>query len=65
MLGNPFHDQFFPNSQSKPLLVPLEADSFCLVTCHLEEEADPQLTTASFQAIAESGEVSWAPFSAR
>lgn len=63
MFGNSFQDEFFPNSQSKPLFVQLEVDSFCLFTCDLEEEADPHLTTAFFQAIVESEKVSWAPFS--
>lgn len=64
MFGNSFHDEvFFPNSQSKALLVQLEADSICLVTCDLEEEADPHLTMAFFQAIVESDKVSWVPFS--
>lgn len=32
MHDNPFHDELFPNSQSKPLMVQHEVDSFCLVT---------------------------------
>ncbi|KAK4823531.1 hypothetical protein QYF61_003040 [Mycteria americana] len=39
----------FPNIQSKPPLVQLEAISSCPITCYLGEETDPHLSTTSFQ----------------
>ncbi|KAK4817687.1 hypothetical protein QYF61_025779 [Mycteria americana] len=50
MLDNPFSEVKFPNIQSKPPLVQLEAISSCPITCYLGEETDPHLSTASFQA---------------
>ncbi|KAK4825779.1 hypothetical protein QYF61_002342 [Mycteria americana] len=50
MLDNPFSEVKFPNIQSKPLLVQLEAISSRPITCYLEEETDPHLSTTSFQA---------------
>ncbi|KAK4816514.1 hypothetical protein QYF61_017614 [Mycteria americana] len=42
-------EEKFPNIQSKPPLVQLEAISSCPVTCYLGEETDPHLSTTSFQ----------------
>ncbi|KAK4815335.1 hypothetical protein QYF61_000167 [Mycteria americana] len=50
MLENPFSEVKFPNFQSKPPLVQLEAISSRPITCYLGEETDPPLSTTSFQA---------------
>ncbi|KAK4823962.1 hypothetical protein QYF61_008348 [Mycteria americana] len=50
MLDNPFSEEKFPNSQSKPPLAQLEAISSRPITCYLGEETDPHLSTISFQA---------------
>ncbi|KAK4823482.1 hypothetical protein QYF61_002546 [Mycteria americana] len=47
---NPFSEVKFPDIQSKPPLVQLEAISSCPITCYLGEETDPHLSTTSFQA---------------
>ncbi|KAK4818276.1 hypothetical protein QYF61_009994 [Mycteria americana] len=49
-LDNPFSEEKFPNIQSKPPLVQLEAISSCPIACYLGEETDPHLSTTSFQA---------------
>ncbi|KAK4831895.1 hypothetical protein QYF61_020042 [Mycteria americana] len=41
----------FPNIQSKPPLVQLEAISSRPITCYLGEETDPHLSTTSFQTL--------------
>ncbi|KAK4812304.1 LOW QUALITY PROTEIN: hypothetical protein QYF61_014090, partial [Mycteria americana] len=41
--------KFFPNIQSKPPLVQLEAIPSCSMACYLGEETDTHLSTASFQ----------------
>ncbi|KAK4832946.1 hypothetical protein QYF61_026602 [Mycteria americana] len=51
----------FPNIQSKPPLVQLEAISSRPITCYLGEETDPHLATASFQGVVESDKVSPQP----
>ncbi|KAK4810322.1 hypothetical protein QYF61_018264 [Mycteria americana] len=61
VLDNPFSEVKFPNIQSKPPLVQLEAISSCPITCHLGEETDPHLSTTSFQAVVESDKVSPQP----
>ncbi|KAK4813631.1 hypothetical protein QYF61_014391 [Mycteria americana] len=61
MLDNPFSEVKFPNIQSKPPLVQLEAISSCPVTYYLGEETDHHLSTASFQAVVESNKVSPQP----
>ncbi|KAK4829527.1 hypothetical protein QYF61_005166, partial [Mycteria americana] len=61
MLDNPFSEVKFPNIQSKPPLVQLEAISSCPITCYLGEETDPHLSTTSFQAVVESHKVSPLP----
>ncbi|KAK4811614.1 hypothetical protein QYF61_017005 [Mycteria americana] len=61
MLDNPFSEVKFPNIQSKPPLAQLEAISSRPITCYLGEETDPHLSTASFQAVVESDEVSPQP----
>ncbi|KAK4823743.1 hypothetical protein QYF61_006012 [Mycteria americana] len=50
MLDNPFSEVKFPNIQSKPPPVQLEAISSPPITCYLGEETDPHLSTTSFQA---------------
>ncbi|KAK4827680.1 hypothetical protein QYF61_020814, partial [Mycteria americana] len=49
-LITPFSEVKFPNIQSKPPLVQLEAISSRPITCYLGEESDPHLSTTSFQA---------------
>ncbi|KAK4824802.1 LOW QUALITY PROTEIN: hypothetical protein QYF61_019470 [Mycteria americana] len=49
MPDNPFSEVKFPNIQSKPPLVQLEAISSCPITCYLGEETDPHLSTTSCQ----------------
>ncbi|KAK4828712.1 hypothetical protein QYF61_000550 [Mycteria americana] len=61
MLDNAFSEVKFPNIQSKPPLVQLEAISSCPITCYLGEETDPHLSTTSFQAVVESDKVSPQP----
>ncbi|KAK4815820.1 hypothetical protein QYF61_007429, partial [Mycteria americana] len=61
MLPNPFSEVKFPNIQSKPPLVQLEAISSCPITCYLGEETDPHLSTPSFQVVVESNKVSPQP----
>ncbi|KAK4810257.1 hypothetical protein QYF61_013072 [Mycteria americana] len=61
MLDNPFSKEIFPNIQSKPLLMQLEAISSCPIACYLGEETDPHLSTTSFQAVVESDKVSPQP----
>ncbi|KAK4829607.1 hypothetical protein QYF61_005707 [Mycteria americana] len=60
-LDNPFSEEKFPNIQSKPPLVQLEAISSCPITCYLGEETDPHLSTTSFQVVEESDKVSPQP----
>lgn len=54
MLDNPFGEEMFPNIQSKPLQLQLEAISFCPIACYLREEASPHQAAASFQGLVES-----------
>ncbi|KAK4810277.1 hypothetical protein QYF61_015307 [Mycteria americana] len=61
MLDNPFSEEIFPNTQSKPLLTQLEAISSHPITCYLGEETDPHLSTTSFQVVVESDKVSPQP----
>ncbi|KAK4820013.1 hypothetical protein QYF61_017392 [Mycteria americana] len=61
MLDNPFCEEKFPNIQCKPPLVQLEAISSPPITCYLGEETDPHLSTASFQVVVESDNVSPEP----
>ncbi|KAJ7396609.1 hypothetical protein BTVI_143666 [Pitangus sulphuratus] len=49
MLDNPFHEEIFPEVQPEPPLVQLEAISSCPVASFLEEKADLNLATTSFQ----------------
>ncbi|KAK4826779.1 hypothetical protein QYF61_011428 [Mycteria americana] len=65
VLDNPLGEVKFPNIQSKPPLVQLEAISSRPITCYLGEETDPHLATISFQVVVESDKVSpQPPFSA-
>ncbi|KAK4824371.1 hypothetical protein QYF61_014031 [Mycteria americana] len=61
MLDHPFSKEIFPNIQSKPLLMQLEAISSCPITSYLGEETDPHLSTTSFQVTVESDKVSPQP----
>ena len=61
MLDNPFGEEIFPNIQTKPPLVQLEAISSHPITCYLAEETDTHLATTSFQVILESDKVSPEP----
>ncbi|KAK4815585.1 hypothetical protein QYF61_004800 [Mycteria americana] len=61
MLDNPSSEDIFPNTQSKPPLVQLEAISSGPITCYLGEETDPHLSTTSFQVVVESDKVSPQP----
>ncbi|KAK4823681.1 hypothetical protein QYF61_005652 [Mycteria americana] len=61
MLDNPFSEVKFPNIQSKPPLVQLEAISSHPIACYLGEETDPHLSTTSFQVLVESNKVSPQP----
>ncbi|KAK4824291.1 LOW QUALITY PROTEIN: hypothetical protein QYF61_013036 [Mycteria americana] len=61
MVDNPFSEVKFPNIQSKPPLVQLEAISSHPITCYLGEETDPHLSTPSFQVVVESNKVSPQP----
>jgi len=48
MLDNPFCEDLFPNIQSKPSLMLLEAIFSHPITCYLGEETNTCLTAASF-----------------
>ncbi|KAK4814157.1 hypothetical protein QYF61_009975 [Mycteria americana] len=61
MLDNPFGEENFPNIQSKPPLVQLEAISSCPMAYYLGQETDPHLSTTSFQVAVESDKVSPQP----
>ncbi|KAK4829729.1 hypothetical protein QYF61_006190 [Mycteria americana] len=61
VLDNPLGEEKFPNIQSKPPLVQLEAISSGPITCYLGEETDPHLSTTSFQVVEESDKVSPQP----
>ena len=60
MIENPFGEEIFPNIQSKPPLVQLEAISSHSIT-YLGKDTDPHLATIPFQAVVESGKVSPQP----
>ena len=61
MLDNPFGEEIFPDVQSKPPLVQLEAVSFHPITSYLIEETSTHLATPSFQVVVESDKVSPQP----
>ena len=61
MLDNPFGEESFPNIQSKPPLVQLEAVSSHPIDCYLGEETNTHLTATSFQVVVEGDEVSPQP----
>ena len=54
-------EEIFPNTQSKPPLVQLEAISSRPIACYLGRETDPHLATTSFQVVVESNKVSPEP----
>lgn len=53
--------EMFPNTQSEPLMVQIKAIASHAITIYTEEEANTHLTTASFQAVLESNNVSPEP----
>jgi len=53
--------EMFPNTQSEPLMVQIKAITSHAITTYSEEEANTHLTTASFQAVLESNNVSPEP----
>ena len=57
MLDNPFSEEIFPNTQSKPPLAQVEDVFSRVVTCYLQKETDTHLTTTSFQVVIESRKV--------
>jgi len=57
VLYNSFSEEIFPNVQSKPALLQLDAVSSRLITCYLGEETNTCLATASFQVVVESNRV--------
>ncbi|KAK4825498.1 hypothetical protein QYF61_027653 [Mycteria americana] len=61
VLDNPFSEESFPNTQSKPPPAQLDAISSHPITCYLGEETDPHLATTSFQVVVESYKVSPQP----
>jgi len=54
-------EEFFPNIQPEPPLAQLEAIPSCPVASYMGEEANPHLTTTSFQGIVESSKFSSEP----
>ena len=67
-LGSPFQclttlseKVVFPNIQPEPPLVQLEAIPSSPITSYTREEADPQLTATSLQAVIECSKVSPEP----
>ncbi|NXR95271.1 PA24B phospholipase, partial [Hypocryptadius cinnamomeus] len=50
-------EEIFPNIQFKPLWAQLKPISSCLITCYLEEETNPHLSTTSFQEVVKSDKV--------
>ena len=54
---NSSSNKIFPNIQSKPPLMQLEAISSCRITCYLGEETSAQLTTTTIQVAVESSKV--------
>ena len=61
MLDNPFSEDIFPDIQSRPPLMQLEAIASHPITSFLGEETNTHLTTASFQVVVESDKVSPQP----
>ena len=51
-------EDIFPNAQSEPPLVVLEAVPSSPIMCYMGEETDPHLTTNTLQVIVESYKVS-------
>jgi len=61
MPDHSFSKDFFPNIQSKPPLMQLEAIAPCPIASYLGEETNTHLTTTSFQVAGESNQVSPQP----
>jgi len=59
--GYSLSKEIFPNIQSKPPLMQLEAISSYPIASYLGEETNTHLTTASFQVVVESNTVSPQP----
>lgn len=56
-LFHPFNEETFSNIWPKSLLVKFEAISSFLISCHLEEKANPHLNRTSCQGVVESEKV--------
>jgi len=61
MPDHSFSKEIFPNIQSKPPLMQLEAISSHPIASYLGEETNTRLTTTSFQVAVESDKVSPQP----
>jgi len=61
MPDNAFGEEIFPNIQSKPPLMQLEAISSCPIAGYLGEETNTSLATTSFQVGVEGNKVSPQP----
>jgi len=57
MPDHSFSKEFFPNIQSKPPLMQLEAIASCPTAGYLGEETNTCLTTTSFQVAVDSNKV--------
>ena len=57
MPDHSFSKEIFPNIQSKPPLVQLEATASRPIAGYLGEETNTRLTTTSFQVVVESNKV--------
>jgi len=57
MSDHSFSTEVFPNIQSKPPLMQLEAIASCPIASYLGEETNTRLATTSFQVVVESYKV--------
>ena len=62
MPDKPFSKEFFPDTQSKPPLMQLEASSSHPIASYLEEETNTCLTTTFFEVVIKSNKVFPQPF---
>jgi len=58
VLDNPFSEEIFPNTQSKPPPAQLEAISCHPIASYVGEETDTHLATVSLQVVVDSNKVS-------
>jgi len=61
MFDYPSSEEFFPNTQSKPPLMQLEAIASHLIICYLGKETHTNMVTTSFQVAVASKKVSPEP----